>query len=218
VTESEARARAFYGRLGAAGLAARTRDDWDRAIVARLVDLIPRGARVLDAGCGYGRIALPLARAGCEVVGLDIAPALLVEARRHAAAANVCVALVEGSLLAIPFRAASVDVALALWSSFYELTTEDEQTAALAGIARTLRRGGWALVEGPHFGVDDAPRGGVRDGRIVSVPVGDFPCLTYRHDAESLRRTARRAGIATCNVAVDDWGGRQRQLLRFECP
>lgn len=45
---------------------------------ARLVDaLLPRGARVLDAGCGAGRSGGYLARQGHQVVGVDLDPVLI---------------------------------------------------------------------------------------------------------------------------------------------
>ena len=48
---------------------------------ARFVDaMVPRGARVLDAGCGPGRVGGHLARAGHEVVGVDIDPVLIAAA------------------------------------------------------------------------------------------------------------------------------------------
>lgn len=40
--------------------------------------------RILDAGCGTGRVAIELARRGYEVVGVDIDPAMLAAARRKA--------------------------------------------------------------------------------------------------------------------------------------
>ena len=50
---------------------------------ARLVDaMLPRGARVLDAGSGTGRIAGHLARLGHDVVGIDGDPALVAAAER----------------------------------------------------------------------------------------------------------------------------------------
>jgi SAM-dependent methyltransferase len=48
--------------------------------------------RVLDYGCGVGRIAIPLAQRASHITGVDIAPGMLVEAKRNAAsrgAANV---------------------------------------------------------------------------------------------------------------------------------
>jgi SAM-dependent methyltransferase len=48
---------------------------------ARLVDaMLPRGARVLDAGCGPGRVGGHLHRAGHDVVGVDVDPVLVAAA------------------------------------------------------------------------------------------------------------------------------------------
>jgi SAM-dependent methyltransferase len=48
---------------------------------ARCIDaLAPRGARILDAGCGPGRVGGRLARLGHHVVGVDIDPALIAAA------------------------------------------------------------------------------------------------------------------------------------------
>jgi SAM-dependent methyltransferase len=50
----------------------------DLAGEARMIDaMVPRGARVLDAGCGPGRVGAFLAEAGHEVVGVDIDPELI---------------------------------------------------------------------------------------------------------------------------------------------
>ncbi|MEU8242718.1 class I SAM-dependent methyltransferase [Actinoplanes missouriensis] len=50
---------------------------------SRMIDaMVPRGARVLDAGCGTGRVGGRLAAAGHTVVGVDLDPALIEEARR----------------------------------------------------------------------------------------------------------------------------------------
>ncbi|MEU6998210.1 class I SAM-dependent methyltransferase [Nonomuraea sp. NPDC046570] len=46
--------------------------------------LVPAPARVLDAGCGTGRVAAWLAAHGYETVGIDLDPSMLAEARRAA--------------------------------------------------------------------------------------------------------------------------------------
>lgn len=52
---------------------------------ARFCDgLLPRGARVLDAGCGTGRVGIELARLGHRVVGADLDASMLAEARAEA--------------------------------------------------------------------------------------------------------------------------------------
>jgi len=69
--------------------------DYDAAIEARLAgregihgeaDLVASygPASVLDAGCGTGRVAIELARRGVEVVGVDVDPRMLEQARRKA--------------------------------------------------------------------------------------------------------------------------------------
>lgn len=56
-------------------------DGADLAGEARLVDaMLPRGARVLDAGCGPGRVGAALAAAGHVVVGVDVDPVLIAAA------------------------------------------------------------------------------------------------------------------------------------------
>ena len=55
----------------------------DLAGEARLIDaMLPRGGRVLDAGCGTGRVGGFLAAAGHEVVGVDLDPTLIGAARQ----------------------------------------------------------------------------------------------------------------------------------------
>ncbi|MVA75058.1 methyltransferase domain-containing protein [Auraticoccus sp. F435] len=58
------------------------REGMDLAGEARLVDaMVGRRSRVLDAGCGSGRVAGHLARLGHQVVGVDLDPALVQVAR-----------------------------------------------------------------------------------------------------------------------------------------
>lgn len=55
----------------------------DLAGEARLVDaMVPRRARVLDAGCGPGRVGGALAEAGHDVVGVDVDPVLIEAAEQ----------------------------------------------------------------------------------------------------------------------------------------
>lgn len=56
-------------------------DGADLAGEARLVDaMVPRGARILDAGCGPGRVGAHLHLAGHTVVGVDVDPKLIAAA------------------------------------------------------------------------------------------------------------------------------------------
>jgi SAM-dependent methyltransferase len=72
---------------------------------ARMVDaMLPRGARVLDAGSGTGRVGGHLAAAGHEVVGVDGDPVLVAEAEREHPAARWLV----GDLAELDLAAAGI--------------------------------------------------------------------------------------------------------------
>ena len=62
------------------------------------------GMQVLDVACGTGNAALPAARAGAQVVGLDITPALLERGREKAAAERLEIEWVEGDAEQLPFE------------------------------------------------------------------------------------------------------------------
>ena len=209
MSESERLSRAFYAALGAEGLAARTTPEWDSAIVARLVDLLPTGARVLDVGCGYGRTALPLASMGFSVDAIDLSPELIQAARAAAAKQGVRVDFKIGSMTRLPYAAAAFGAVLCLWSAFHELLEREEQSTALAEMWRVLAPGGFGLIEGPRH---DAP------GRITQDLVEGLPNAHFRHDRASFEDLCRDAGITHFHVYEDDWAGRVRLFLRFERP
>ena len=65
--------------------------------------------RVLDVACGTGNAALPAARAGGQVTGLDLVPELLDGGRDKAAAAGVEIDWVEGDAEQLPFEDGAFD-------------------------------------------------------------------------------------------------------------
>ena len=58
---------------------------WDRAVLAAFAEhvLAAGGGRVLDLGCGPGRLTGHLHSLGLDVVGADLSPAMIAEARRR---------------------------------------------------------------------------------------------------------------------------------------
>ena len=67
------------------------------------------GMNVLDVACGTGNAALPAARAGARVTGLDLVPKLLEGGRQKAATAGVEIAFVEGDAEELPFEDGAFD-------------------------------------------------------------------------------------------------------------
>jgi 2-polyprenyl-3-methyl-5-hydroxy-6-metoxy-1,4-benzoquinol methylase len=75
---------------------------------------IQPGTCVLDVACGTGNLAIPLARAGAIVTGVDFAPNLLVQARQRAVEENLTIRFDEGDAEQLPyeciFRCRGLDV------------------------------------------------------------------------------------------------------------
>ncbi len=95
------------------------------------------GARILDAGCGTGVLAMDLARRGADVVAIDLSPTLVDHAREQAAAVGLTsIDFCAGDML--DANLGSFDYAIAMDSLIhYELP---EILGALAGLAPRIRQ------------------------------------------------------------------------------
>lgn len=114
-------------RLMTAGLDER----WRRRTAAAVVR---PGARVLDACCGTGDLALACREAGGDVVGLDFSERMLERARRKSDA----IEWVRGDLLELPFADESFDAA----TVGFGIRNVQDLEAGLRELARVLRPGG----------------------------------------------------------------------------
>jgi SAM-dependent methyltransferase len=223
VPSSKDLSRSFYAQLGADGLANRTRPEWDKEIVAALIEMLPEHGRVLDVGCGYGRVTVPLARAGYGVHGLDLSPSMIKPARAAADAEGLVVGLTVASMTNLPYAADTFDAVICLWSAFNELLEEAEQIRTIAEMWRVLNRGGFALIEGrPYEELGRAEiASGARRGpehRIEWGPVEGILNPHYRHDERSLLRICQSAEVEPVRIFERAWAGRQRLFLRLDKP
>jgi SAM-dependent methyltransferase len=85
--------------------------------------------------CGTGNLAIPLARQGAIVTGVDIAPNLLVQARERAAAEGLAVAFDEGDAEALPYADGSFEVVVTMFGAMFAPRPE----VVAAEVARVLQ-------------------------------------------------------------------------------
>jgi ubiquinone/menaquinone biosynthesis C-methylase UbiE len=107
------------------------------AIVASL-----RPGVAFDAGCGTGRLASLLVRAGHRVVGLDPSPEMLEKAIAKVDGAT----FLKGDVRALPLDSGSLDLAVCGLS----LTHLDNLDRPIAELARVVRAGGHVLLSDVH--------------------------------------------------------------------
>lgn len=108
---------------------------------------LPRGARILEVGCGPGN-ALGALERQCEpslLIGLDIDRTLLDTARASVDRNDVRAALVPGDVRNLPFQTESFDVVVDFGTCYHIADPE----LALREIERVLVRGGLFVHETP---------------------------------------------------------------------
>lgn len=114
----------------------------DLAMIERFVKDVGASPerKVIDAGCGTGRLAAHLRSAGLNVTGVDLSPTMVrVAGRLHPG-----IEFAAGELTALPADNGSVDGVVA-WYSIIHLEPGDIPAVARE-FARVLRPGGAALV------------------------------------------------------------------------
>ena len=132
-----------------------------------VTSLDPRPVTVLDAGCGTGRLAIELARRGCDVVGVDLDDDMLGYARRNAPD----LAWVHGDLATVDLRRAFDAVIMA--GNVMVFCRPEARPRVVANLARHVAPGG-VLVAGNTvdavtggFDPDELDRAAVAAGLIA---------------------------------------------------
>lgn len=100
------------------------------------------GTRLLDVGCGAGQIAIPAARAGVRVTGLDLSPRQIGQARARAGADGLDARFDEGDAEALPYPDAAFDVVVSLIGAMF--APRPERVAA--ELLRVCRPGGRVVM------------------------------------------------------------------------
>jgi len=120
---------------------------FDPAVVEPVVDLLVELAgsgHALELAIGTGRIALPLARRGVPVHGIELSKAMVARLRTKPGGEDIGVTMGD-------FTTTTVDetfsVAYLVWNTIMNLTTQAEQVACFRNVAAHLEPGGCFVIE-----------------------------------------------------------------------
>src|SRR5215203_7007464 len=113
----------------------------DAADFIKRLDLKP-GMTVLDVACGTGNLAIPAARTGANVTGVDIAPNSVEQARQNAKAEGLNAKFDEGDAEALPYEDASFDAVVTMFGAMFAPRPE----LVAAELKRVCRPGGFIAM------------------------------------------------------------------------
>ena len=192
----------FYDWENARTLGRRDVSFWRRLAAAQ-------DGRVLELGCGTGRITVPAARTGAHVVGIDRSSPMLARGRGRVKRFRALSAmLVRGDIRALPFRSRpGFSLVMAPYGILQSLTRETDLRDTLASVHRVLRRGGM-------FGIDlvpDLPRWSEYNRRVSH---SGFRGRTRVSLVESVRQDRKRR-LTVFDHEYVERRGRARRVHTF---
>lgn len=165
---------------------------------------------VLELGSGTGRIAIPVAKSGTPMSGIDRSEPMLARARDKARRARLTsrVRLVRGDIRTLPFRSRSFALVMAPYGIVQSLVSDRDLDSALESVARVLPAGG-------RFAIDLVPDlpawSEYRRKKTLTGRIGGGTTITL---VESVRQD-RGKKLTIFDQEYTRRRGRRRDVQRF---
>jgi ubiquinone/menaquinone biosynthesis C-methylase UbiE len=184
----------FYDWENAQTLGKRDVPFWLELARRSLSGIAVKRRRVLELGCGTGRVTFPLARAGVPIVGIDRSAEMLERAvrRRRRLRSKPRVELVRGDIRHLPVSDTTFPLVIAPYGILQSLLQERDLAATLAAVRRALAPGG-------TFGLE---------------LVADLP--TWREYSNHVTLRGRRPNGARITLTESVRQDRKRKLTLFD--
>jgi len=190
--------------------------DWENARTLGRRDLAfwrtlarRENTRVLELGCGTGRLLIPLAKAGVDITGIDLSDAMMARAiaRARRLAPSKRPTIVRGDIRDLPFDDESFGLVMAPYGMLQSVLSDRGLAAVLRESARVLSPGGRLgidlvpdLANWPVYRSEVKHRGRHRGGTVTLVE-------SVRHD--------RRRGLTIFDERFVERTGTRRREHRF---
>ena len=186
-------------------------DPWSRSVVEDVdfyvEEALASGGPVVELAVGTGRIAVPIAKAGVRVIGVDESPAMLEGARAYAERENVSplVDLRLGDLRDPPVDE-RVPLATVPFRSLLHMPDEHQKLRALTAAASVLEPGGRFVFDVFAPSPEDIEE---TDGRWLEREPGIFERADWELEARrlilSIRGGEQSARFALHWLSAPEW-------------
>lgn len=128
-------------------LIANVYDAWYAEVDPQMLEMLTRlagGGKALELGIGTGRVAIPLAKSGIKMYGIDASPAMLDKMKAKPSSDQV--KLHQGSFVNIPFTE-NFDLVYVVFNTIFALLTQEEQVQCFQSVADHLESKGLFTLE-----------------------------------------------------------------------
>ena len=175
--------------------------------------------RLIDLGCGTGRLLMPFAKLGFDCVGVDLSDAMLDVVREKAKKSQVRVELHKANLVDLDqFANGAFDYAACLFSTLGMIREQANRRRFLAHVRRILQPGGVFVVHAHNsqyrFGRGLGKRGVEPGDRTMPQHRGGAELTIHHYSRREINSELAAAGF---RVIEFQWIG-QGQNLRLRIP
>ena len=172
---------------------ARVYDPWSTGVIEDISfyveEALAAGGPVVELGVGTGRIAIPTAMAGVDVIGIDSSPGMLEVCAEHARQAGVAARLdLRLGDLRVPPVDERVRLVTCPFRAYLHLASDDERLEGLTAARKLLRRGGRLVFDVFAPSAEDIEE---TDGRWIEREPGIFERADWDGDAQTLTLSVR---------------------------
>jgi SAM-dependent methyltransferase len=191
-------------------------DPWSRSVVEDIPfyveEAVRSGGPVLELGVGTGRIALPIAAAGIEIVGVDLSARMLEVAQARAELAGLTVDLRNGDMREPPVER-TFPLVICPFRSLLHMETDDDRRTALRAVATRLEPTGRFVFDVFTPAADDIAD---THGRWLEREPGIWERADWHEETRTLilrlRSAEGEAEMSLSWLTVAEW----EELLRGE--
>lgn len=211
----------FYKKLKTEGMSKLMTKERDKAYLQFLKSNLKKDQKILDLACGYGRLTIPLAKAGYNISGIDLAPNFIKDAKTQAKQKKLQIDFKVGNMLKLPYEKESFDAIICMWSSFNHLLTQKDQIKSLNEMLRILKKDGLAIIDMPSYKKPTTKQIKLKqffgkDNRLCRSEIDGHSFVDYIHNKNSLKNIVIKSKIKNSQIKTELIGGRKRLILYIQ--